>query len=280
MSKISKDKKIFEKQFIDGCMPSPLDVRDYTPTTVCLTEQPIPSTYLTSGMKVLNQGSIGSCVAHACATAMGYGELKSKQPAHDYSRGFIYGNRRATDYQGEGMYVRQALKQLNHCGDCEYTDFPYNETYPRVKARIDADKDSLLAKAAPYKIINYFRCYEDKDVKLALLNQGAVVIAIPVYNTFAAECPLPSPQDTKRGHHAMCVVGWDETGWIIQNSWSKSWGKKGLLHLPYEYPIDEFWGLTVSPLLPEPKKDSWLVTIFKAIAAFFKKLFRQNRSDK
>ena len=274
MSKISNDKKIFEKYFVDGCMPSPHDSRDYTRESVCLVSQHIPETYLSTGMKVLNQGSVGSCVAHACATALGYGEKLGGNIPHDYSRGFIYGNRRVTDHQGEGMYLRQALKQLNHCGDCEYVDFPYNEVYPKVKARIEADKENLLAKAEPYKIVNYFRCYTDEDVKLALLNQGAVVISIPVYSSFAADCPIPSADDTYRGGHAMCVVGWDETGWIIQNSWSAAWGKKGLMHLPYKYPINEFWGITVNPTVPQPKEEKWYVKLWKAIWTFFYRHFR------
>lgn len=274
MSK-KKDKKLFTKYFIDGCMPSPPDDRDYTVETVALAAPPLPETYLCDSMKVLNQGSVGSCVAHACATALGYGELASgMNNAHDFSRGFIYGNRKATDYQGEGMYVRQALKQLNHCGDCEYSDFPYNETYPKVKARIEANRDNLLNKAEPFKIVNYFRCYSNDEVKRALLNQGAVVISIPVYSSFSAECPIPSKNDKYEGGHAMCVIGWDKTGWIIQNSWSKGWGKKGTLHLPYEYPIDEFWGITVNTNVPEPKKDSFFVRLWNAVVLLFKRIFR------
>lgn len=274
MNKIAKDKKLFEKYFSDGCKQSPPDDRDYTIDMVAMADTvTLPETYLCTGMKVLDQGAIGSCVAHACATAMGYGEKRGGKAAHDFSRGFIYGNRKATDYQEEGMYVRQALKQLNHCGDCEYTDFPYNETYPQVKARIDADKENLYAKAEPFKILNYFRCYSDNEVKRALMNQGAVVISIPVYDSFAAECPLPAKDDEYRGGHAMCVVGWDETGWLIQNSWSKTWGNKGILHLPYDYPITEFWGITVDPTLPEPEKENWLSRLLEGISRFFKMIF-------
>lgn len=271
MSK-KNDKKLFEKYFTDGCQPSPLDTRDYTLESVCMGAVPIPKTYLRNDMKVLNQGSIGSCVAHACATAMGYGEKLGGNQPHDFSRGFIYGNRKDTDHQGEGMYIRQALKQLNHCGDCEYTDFPYNETYPKVKAKINADKDNLLKKAEPFKIVNYFRCYTKEEVQLALLNQGAVVISIPVYNTFSADCPIPKSTDTYKGGHAMCVIGWDETGWIIQNSWSKAWGKKGTLHLPYEYPINEFWGITVNTDVPQPeKKKNWFQRFIAWLSSLFEK---------
>ena len=52
-------------------MPSPPDDRDYTVETVALAAAPIPEEYVMQGMTVLNQGSVGSCVAHACATAMG-----------------------------------------------------------------------------------------------------------------------------------------------------------------------------------------------------------------
>lgn len=276
MSKLSKDKQLFKKYFTDGCQPSPPDERDYSPAMVCLAGTLLPEEYLCTGMKVLNQGSVGSCVAHACSTALGYGEKKSgMNNAHDFSRGYIYGNRKDSDYQGEGMYLRQALKQLNHCGDCEYTDFPYNETYPQVKSRISAQKEALAAKAEPYKILNYFRCYTNEEVKRALLNQGSVVISIPVYSSFAADCPIPKSTDTLKGGHAMCVIGWDKTGWIIQNSWSSTWGKKGTMHLPYEYPIYEFWGMTVNPNVPQPEKKVWYVEFLQAIFAFIKRLFRK-----
>ena len=235
----------------------------------------IPEEYvIQEKMKVLNQGSVGSCVAHACATALGYGEKKAGLISHDYSRGFIYGNRRETDHQGEGMYIRQALKQLNHCGDCLYEDFPWNEPYPNVKQRINEDYDNLIAKAEPYKVINYFRCYTEQEVKETLLNQGAVVMSITVYDSFAGECPIPSPDDKKRGGHAMCLVGWDKTGWIIQNSWSAFWGKSGYLHLPYEYPVNEWWGITVNEKLPQPKKENIFKRIWAALVSLFKRIFK------
>jgi C1A family cysteine protease len=214
---LKKDKSIFNKVFTDGCRPSPEDKRDFTIETVALSALPLPKVFISSGMKVLNQGSVGSCVAHACATAMGYGELKSGMKiAHDFSRGFIYGNRKTTDHQGEGMYIRQALKQLNHCGDCQYAEFPYNENYPSVKKRIKDNKDKLFIAAQPYKILNYFRCYTEDEVKTALLNQGAVIISIPVYSSFAAECPMPSQNDKYQGGHAMTEERFaDIIDWIV-----------------------------------------------------------------
>ena len=277
-----KNKKYFQKYFSNGgCIPSPYDSRDYTVSTVSLAEAELPEEYLVEGMKVLDQGSIGSCVAHACATAMGYGEIKSGIAAHDFSRGFIYGNRRESDWQGEGMYVRQALKQLNHNGDCEYKEFPYNEEYPKVKERIESNKDYLLEKAKPFSIVNYFRCNSESEVKRTLLNQGAVVLSIPVYDSFDTNCPLPQEEDEYIGGHAMCIIGWDKNGWIIQNSWSKSWGDKGKLYLPYDYPITEIWGLTINSGCPAPEEEkSLLDKIFDFIQSLLTKLIKRIFNNK
>lgn len=274
-----KEHKLTKKYMPNGCIPSPPDNRDYTFERVALTSGSIPKTYLNQGMPILDQGSVGSCVAHCCATAFGYGELTNgKNNTHDMSRGFVYANRRDSDYQGEGMNIRQALKQFNHCGDCEQADFPWNETYPKVKSRLDANKEMYLNKAEPYKILNYFRCYNEDEIKLAVINNGAVIMSMPLFPSFASECPMPGEDEVATGYHAMCIVGWDEAGWIIQNSWSKSWGNKGRLHVPYEYPITEFWGMTVDPSIPEaPKKQNWLIKLIKELYRVLKALITKKK---
>ena len=255
------------------CVPSPLDARDYSIDCLGGVESQIPKTFRLRGMKVLNQGFIGSCVAHACATAMGYGEMVNNLPPHNFSRGFIYGHREDESCAGEGMHTRHALKQLLHYGDCEYCDFPYNEKYPDVKAKIDNNKEFLQKKAEPFKIKKYFRCYSNEEIKLALMNVGAVVICVPLYDNFASECPLPPPNVEPKSHHAMCVVGWDETGWIVQNSWSSFWGKKGgFVHLPYDYPVSEFWGIEINTTLPAPTKETFGIKITCMIKRIISKI--------
>lgn len=265
-----------KKEFnVGGCLPSPPDERDFACRSMPFFQMEIPETYLPKKyMKVLNQGSIGSCVAHACATAMGYGEMRAGLAPNDYSRGYIYGNRRPLDWQGEGMYIRQALKQLNHCGTCLYKDFPYNEMYPKVKERIEKDKEALAEKAAPYSIISYFRCYSEEEIKMTLINQGSIVMAIDVYDSFAGDCPLPQKDEKNHGGHALCIVGWDETGWIVQNSWSTIWGNKGFLHLPYEYPLNECWGLVVNERNEPKPKTNFFKRFFSWLKNLFKRLFK------
>lgn len=262
-----KDEKIQSKYSIEDYIPSPDDSRDYTVAKVGLTANVFPEEYRTEGnVKILNQGSIGSCVAHAIATAMAYRELKSGKPTyHNYSRGFIYGNRRDTDYSKEGMITRQALRQVNHDGDCLYSTFPWNEKLDSVKSRIAKNKDKYFNEAANYKIKSYFRCYTDEDIKATIMTQGAAILGMPLYEGFGKNVQLPKLGDKTTGGHVMCCVGWNKDGWIVQNSWSSIWGDKGYCYVPYEYPISEWWGITLNDNIPEPEKESWITKILKFI---------------
>ena len=57
----------------------------------------------------------------------------------------------------------------------------------------------------------------------------------------------------KTGGHCMVIYGWNETGWLVQNSWGKTWGKKGRFVLPYHVTRRETWGVT------DAKSDSSLI---------------------
>lgn len=41
------------------------------------------------------------------------------------------------------------------------------------------------------------------------------------------------------GLHGVAIIGWNEEGFIIQNSWGRNWGNKGLTVLPYNK-LNEF----------------------------------------
>lgn len=271
-----KDKEIEDKYLEEsGYIPSPIDDRDYTLEDVMESEVSLPEEYRTEGkVKIMNQFIYGSCVAHALSAAMQYGEHKAGfNITHDFSRGFIYANRKDTDYQGSGMVTREALKQLNHCGDCLYETFPWNDNYKNVKKLLEKNKEKYLKEALPYVITNYFRCYTEEEVKKALINQGSVIVCINIYPSFGGNAKVPAEDEKSKGGHAMCLVGWDKDGWIIANSWGKIWGNKGYCHLPYEYPIKEWWGITINPVLPEPKEVNICVKIFRIVKNFFRNLF-------
>ena len=241
-----------------------------------LEEDQIPEEYRTEGkVPVLNQGINSDCVAHAIAVATAYGQYKVQKNFNDFSRGYIYGNRRATDYQGEGMYVRQALKNFNHDGDCLNVTFPYRGTYPAMKAMIAEKSEEYAKAAAKNKLVAYCRLYSEKEIKKAIMLQGAVVVGVTTYKgCMGKNMKVPTANDKKSGGHAMCCVGWNKDGWIIQNSWGKSWGDKGFCYMPYAYPVDEWWGLTASPVTPKPEKDKF----FKRLIGWFKMVWQNIKS--
>lgn len=262
-----------EEYVLNGYLPSPPDDRDYSYDKICMLsmEQELPEEYITDKVvPVLDQGCNSDCVAHAIATATAHGQYKAEGKFNDLSRGYIYGNRRLTDYQGEGMYVRQALKNFNHDGDCLKTVFPYTGSYPVMKAKIAEKPEEYAKEAEKLKLVNYCRLYSETEIKKAIMNQGAVVVCITTYrDCFGKQIKVPNKDSIKSGGHAMCCIGWNKDGWIIQNSWGKGWGDKGYCYMPYEYPVDEWWGLTTSFTLPDPEKDK----LFKRIIGWFKMIW-------
>lgn len=293
-TKMTKEEKrnqaLIEKYGFQPYCPSPDDQRDYRIDDVMRAAPPLPEEYRTEGkIAIMNQGASSMCVAFACAAAMGYGELKydASKDHHDYSRGYIYGNREANQYQGEGMIMREALRQLNHYGDCLHDDFDVWDSYAECKRAVESDKKNLDEKASPYKIVNYFRLYGEDEIKRALIQQGAVIMSIPVYSGFGKHIQLPKKGEQSKGGHCMCCVGWNKEGWILANSWSTTFGDKGYCYLPYDYPAQEWWGLTVNKNLPIFKKKNLFVRIARLlcdgiafcgqhIKMFFNSLFHKN----
>lgn len=273
---LTNDKDIFNGVTFAGVQPSPDDDRDFLACTAKQTKK-FPNSYISNRTEILDQSIYSSCVAHACASALAQGDETIFNKHNDYSRGYIYGNRLDTDNQEEGMVIRQALKQLNHCGDVLYEDFPYNKRYPRVKHLIEKDKENLAAKALPYAIKEYFRCRGEDEIKDTIMKYGSVIICVPVYNNFGRDLSMPDTKDKKtklKGFHAMIVIGWNKEGkWIVQNSWGKNWGYDGTLLMDPDYRVYEWWGIKTAGAKIEENDKKDKLNWFQKIINWFKKLF-------
>lgn len=277
-AELQNDLELAKKMKFKGVKPSEPDERDFIASDVPV-QITFPKEYISAVTDVFNQGSIGSCVAHSCATALAQSEEVQAKYHNIFSRGYIYGNRRDTDYQGEGMYIREALKNLNHCGDVLYNDFPYNFVYPRVKNLIKKDSTALSEKAAEHKVLEYSRCYTDSQIKNAIMTKGCVVICVPVYDNFGRDLHKPEEGKKASGYHAMVIVGWTKDGkWVVQNSWGDSWGYGGKLLMDKDYPIEELWGLTVDITAGKAEPKIGIFTkIINAILNFIKLIFKSEK---
>ena len=117
-----------------GLLKSPEDKRDYKISMVTCSVSPskYPEKFkLPYYRKPKNQWEVGSCVGHSLSYCREISESLQYDEQIDISAGFIYNNRKPTDYQGEGMYIRQALDQLLEFGCVSQETYPWNEHYPR-----------------------------------------------------------------------------------------------------------------------------------------------------
>lgn len=257
-----------------GYIPSPKDLRDYKVAKVARKQVELPTEFQLAPTAIKNQGSVGSCVAHALSSAL------EASKNINYSTGWIYGYRPESYYQEAGMIPREAMKTIQKIGAVKHKDFPYNIEMQRGKTLVDNSLKKLSPLANEFKIHSYAKISTKQEIKEFLyLNKLPVPFAIDTYNGMLIDennnIIVPDfDKDECTGGHMMLVIGWNEKGFIIQNSWGKDWGNNGLAILPYDYPIDEAWGITIStsdqseqPVIVKPKF-YWIRKIIQLIINF------------
>lgn len=228
-----------ERKF--GALESPKDLRDFR---VCstITKVDLPTEYkLAKELTIKDQGNVNSCVAHSLSSML------EEKFDDNFSTGFIYGYRPSGYYQGEGMYPREALKTLLNKGDTKNKEFDVNVEMPEAKYRVEDKLDILEVLAERYRITAYARLYSENEIKSWLYTKNiAVPIAIATDNIkLDSDNIIQIPEVYPNSGHALLIIGWDEKGFIIQNSWGKDWGDNGKAILPYEYNIREAWGVSI-----------------------------------
>lgn len=226
-----------------GCNKEIEDKRDYKSYICGAKQSELPEQYEIAMTNVKDQGIVNSCVAHCLSSFM---EETYKNDNMEFSTGFIYGYRPLGYSQDEGMYPRQALKTLLHIGDVPKQEFDHNKEMPEIKQLVDKNLDKLTSIASNYKIDSYSRIYTIQEIKKCIYNDIAVPISIPVYNNLAYNditFKIKMPSGNIEGYHAILIYGYNEDGWLIQNSWGKGWADRGRAILPYEYPIDSAWAI-------------------------------------
>jgi len=70
-------------------------------------------------------------------------------------------------------------------------------------------------------------------LKQALILNGPCVGALPVYDSRVTEF-WDSAYGDYEGGHAVAIVGYNEDGFIIRNSWGRSYGDNGYSIIPYD----------------------------------------------
>lgn len=267
--------RVDERKF--SCLTSPYDVRDYKIAHV--STQEFPEEFVLDSVTVKNQGSVGSCVAHACSSIVEYHNQKQQNDKTVFSTEFIYGYRPLGYYVGEGMYIRQALKTLQKCGDVPLEDLKGNNECDVAMKNVNDNIAELKQKAYPHRVSSYIRLDSIDDVKSALMKYGYVVVSMPWHADYKLKNGVYTyTDDTILGHHAVVIYGWNKDGWLVHNSWSEKWGRNGKFIIPFDFSFNEMWGVTdniVDGDIVKPVDNNVFVRLFYKIINFFNNLFKK-----
>lgn len=208
------------------------------------------STY-THAELVLNQGREGACTGFGLACVVNYLRwIKEGNPETGFelvSPRMLYTlARRHDEYEGEnyeGSSCRGAIKGWHQNGVCLERDWPYSPE------RSNTPKYGYAKRAAEHTLGVYYRIEVKSvtDMQAAIAQHGAVFVSAFTHDGWfdvpnVEEVPkrhqdLPLIQFDGRpsqdGGHAFALVGFDTRGFIVQNSWGRSWGSGGFGVLSY-----------------------------------------------
>ncbi|MEG3638576.1 C1 family peptidase [Magnetococcus sp. PR-3] len=187
-------------------------------------------------LNIRNQKQEGACTGFALAAVIDL-LLRQEGDTTPVSSRMLYEEAKRNDAfpddQGmEGSSARGAIKGWYRNGVCAEHYWPYKARQinpPKKGAYLDALKRPLGA---------YYRIEHNRsDLHAALLETGAVMVTARVHKGWDQTHQGTIDYDATCecvGHHAFALVGYTDTGFLVQNSYGKKWGglKIGSTHLP------------------------------------------------
>jgi hypothetical protein len=212
--------------------------------------------YAAAGL-VLDQGREGACTGFGLACAVNYllfvRHLRQGLPSSAFERvssRMLYElARRYDEWPGEryeGSSCRGALKGWHKHGVCADRLWPYRTADGDVRLLKPKPEWSRDAVTRPLGV--YYRVDKRSvvDLQAAVQEIGALYVSARVHDGWDRVAEQPAPQShavlpvippprnpRKTGGHAFAIVGYNERGFVVQNSWGEGWGAGGFAVLPY-----------------------------------------------
>jgi len=183
---------------------------------------------------VRNQGNANSCTGHSLAHIIDI--LRRRElvdgPPERVSAKMLYAmaqrNDEWADSPHEGSSLRGAIKGFFRNGVCsEIADTnnsgEWSLTYDMAK------------NARETRLGAYFRLQADlTDYHAALNDVGAIYVSAQIHSNWKR--PKRNrivPGGSPWGGHAFVIIGYDNEGFLVLNSWGEDWGNKGVAHWSY-----------------------------------------------
>lgn len=207
------------------------------------------------GRRIQRQGVVADCTGCAMAAAIDIALAKQGRKVCASAR-MLYEMARVhdefVDDEPQGSSLRGGIKGFYHNGVCEVSDADANGDW---HLSIDRAKE-----ARNISLGAYFRLRPSlPDFQMAIQEVGAVIVSAWTHLgwTDPPKGRIPHRRD-RRMAHAFVLVGYDEHGFLVQNSWGADWGlfrdRPGTAHWTYadwaENVIDA-WVLQTAPSAPK-----------------------------
>jgi hypothetical protein len=192
-----------------------------------------------------------SCTGHAVA-AMVNAVLASQEDATHVSPYMLYAlARRYDEFEGEvdaGSSLRGALKGWYYHGVLPDTGWPDLQ----LAHEPDLDHSEDVARAAldrPLGASYRVDSLRLDDMQSAITELFGIVASASIHDGwYKPEVVTRTVKRTRQrmhiikrtadsqavGGHAFCIVGYNDVGFLVQNSWGDQWGRNGFATLPYD----------------------------------------------
>lgn len=237
--------KLGNNTFKANVVPDVFDARDldYRPRL-----QPLPKVLdaRPEDHFVLEQAG-NSCTGHAVAAMINTVLAGQQDPVH-VSPYMLYSlARRYDEFEGEddiGSSLRGALKGWYYHGVLPDSD------WPRLSPAREPDlgSDTALAELAMQRPLGAFyrvSALRLDDMQSAVNELSSIVASAAVHDGWVVPTRVERDGVTMHviekpdsaqpiGGHAFAIVGYNELGFLVQNSWGPRWGRKGFATLPYD----------------------------------------------
>ena len=207
--------------------------------------------------KVADQGTTGSCVGWSTAdSVLRWHFVKAGALRQDelLSPRFVWMASKETDqFQSQpttfietaGTSIKSALDVARKFGVVRDAVLPF-----KTGKLYTGDSKTFYAIASKLKINAYFNLSFDKghalqDWRTWLATKGPILTRLDVDRTWDAATDNAGNLDqyqsrTKRGGHAVAIVGYTRDRFVVRNSWGTGWGDKGFAYASADYAMDAF----------------------------------------
>lgn len=219
--------------------PDTLDFRDrmYDASLIEVPPRRTLEQFREAGAPILDQGTEGACTGFGLATVVNYllrmPGIRSRDSVSArmlYEMAKRYDEWPAQAY--EGSSARGAMKGWHKHGVCVDSKWPYRD---KADSELTADRseDAVRHPLGAYYRVNH----RDLICMHAAITEVGVLYATGQVHTGWDEVGpdgIITFANEITGGHAFAIVGYDETGFWLQNSWGPGWGKGGFAHIGYD----------------------------------------------